>query len=579
MEKDMNLLNFIKSFFMLKYVQKNIFYLFLIIELIFAFPTFANLKDLINEEYEKAEIINASKIPDAYRLITHALPLNVFPILPTSYRWKKEENEYVVMKHKAAPYHRLEFVVFSNDLQFPSTVNYLTLIDDVNVQSFAQTRPKGHTFGGTRTPYPFTVTEPLLPLGVPLYNLRNHVYLRPYVDGHCIDHADTIWPEYINYSHSSNDPRNHIPEPYNSYWGLHIRNPLVASIRNQGGCYMQLPYYSLNPLKTNLGPFVPEGIYFTEFSRFNERGLLSMPPQKTYHIPWNDNIHAPNQTLPWNVLLEHKRVNELNYGYLPYFSHLTGSDHLWWQKRFETLVHTSPIVNGNCQTYDARFTENLKMMADWELEAISFKLRYLYYAHATNHILPDDAHYWHGRALHHADQLFEFKKTPFSPIQLAEAKIVMGFANENQQDYWRQIITMQEELSQKPIQAVSPERKRYNLRSAGQIEENETFLDLQNQRTYHIVEFHEGRGSITQIKNHPPLSHQDIIRTRKFWLKGADLKKVKAWISVNVHTFNALDKSQIEIYYKPSTRGKASWLSIENALRSAGFTSIFRKFE
>lgn len=530
-----------------------------------------HIKQIMDEQYEKVEIINTSRVPDAYQYITHHLPLNVFPVLPTSNRWTKQGQEYVAMKHKDAPLHRLEFGVFSDNLESPSKVNYITLIDNVNVQSFFYTRPKGKTFKGKRDSYAFTVAEPRSLLSSSIHNTRSQVYLKPYVDGHCGDHADTPYPEVLNWTHSSADPRNHIPEPPNSYWGLHVRNHLVADIREQEGCYMQSPYYSIHSPKTNLGPLVPEGVYFTRFNHF-------ITPQETYHIPWDDPIHNPKRTQFWSTLLEPKKVDERSHGYLPYIVNLTGSDQQWWQQSLDSLLSHSPIVNGNCQIYDVRLAENLKMAADWEIENITFKMRYLHFSHLTNLGGSADTSYWHDRALHHADLLLEFGKSPFPLSHLEEARFLMKQTNEEQYDYWRQVITAtQEEFStnESVVHTFSPERKRYNPPSSmKQFGVN----DLVNTQSFYEINFGKGKASITQIKNAPPLSPQDMRRIRKIWLKEADVRTTKSWLKTNEKVLERADKSQIEIYYKPRTQ-KKSWENIENLLESAQFEHIFRKWE
>lgn len=541
-----------------------------------------DIESEINREYVKADIKNNSRISDPYRLITHTLPLNVFPLLPTSYRWVKEGDEYVVMKHRSAPDHRLEFVVFADDALSPTKVNYCTLIDDINIQSFAHTRDSGKTFGGKRDAYPFMVQESLLPITTK-YPLRNQLKLIYCLDGHCIDHADTIYPEKVNHYHSSKDIRNHIPEPDHSYWGLHVRNPLVASIRKEGGCYMQIPYYSSRSSKTNLGALVPEGVYFNKFSRNVKNDGVTISSQNIYHIPWNDDIHLPSQTESWRTLLNKKKVNDLVYGYFPNLSHLENKDLKWWEETISNLQNTSPVFLGKWEGYDHMITNNAKIVADWETESINYKLRYLYYSHLENQVDPE-FRYWHNRTLRHADQLYEFQMIPFNSSQLNEAKYVMSLADEDQQDHWRQVISDQEHFSKEDVRGSIYRRnfgkeKRFFEKLNP---ESDTFpvgktSTQQGQGNFKVVQFYKGTGSLNCIS---PENPETINCMGKVLLKDVNLPKVKKWLEVNEEPFHDfLNKEQIEIHYEPFTTGKESWKNIENALRNAGFVHIFRKIQ
>lgn len=543
-----------------------------------------DIESEINREYIKVDIKNNSRISDPYRLITHTLPINVLPLLPTSYRWVKEGDEYVVMKHRSAPDHSLEFVVYADNTLSPTRVNYCTLIDDINVQSFAHTRNVGETFKGKRDSYPFMVQESLLPITTTKHLLRDHFKSTSYIDGHCIDHADTHYPEKVNYHHSSKDIRNHIPEPDRSYWGLHVRNPLVASIRKEGGCYMQLPYYSINSPKTNLGVFVPEGVYFNKFSRNVKNNWVTISSQNSYHIPWDDDIHSPYQTESWTTLLNKKKVDDLTYGYFPNLSHLENKDLKWWEATITNLQSTSPVFLGQWKGYDHMITNNAKIVADWETESINYKLRYLYYSHLENQS-DLELRYWHNRTLRHADQLYEFQRVPFNSSQLNEAKYVMSLANEGQQDHWRQIISDQEDFSNGKVQSSAYLRNfgREKKFSQKLNPESDTFSvgktsTQQDQGNFKVVQFYQGEGSIKLIGNMPPEDLGTINRMGRVLLKGVDLRRVKKWLEVNEKPFRNLNKAEIEIHYEPfTTTSEESCKKIAAALRNAGFNRISRK--
>lgn len=149
--------------------------------------------------------------------------------------------------------------------------------------------------------------------------------------GHCHDIADKPPQKEENDKKDASNSRaqfNHviIPETGESYWGNHIRRPLVAAIRksgkgeSSGGVYAQYPYYPEIPLRTLGGYCVPEGVYFTghsfdasiapyflnirwdyDFSQFLEKHPSTRPPR--YKFVYTE-FREDKDALPFPTLLD-----------------------------------------------------------------------------------------------------------------------------------------------------------------------------------------------------------------------------------------------------------------------------------
>ncbi len=196
----------------------------------------------------------------------------LFPLAPFEYRRFYNNGYYILQKHRDAKDQELQVVLYG---PHNGKVNFLTLINGVNVQSFAHTRTK--TFDPEARSYPMLPRRDYVVRGFDYEAVGKTKYHMP---GHCIDHADTleVGPKA---SYSTFDRRNYIPEPPKSYWGLYIRNPLSRKIRKAKGGYLQFPYYANVLKKTVDGTFVPAGVFFSE--------VYDYKVTKTYNVSWSFN--------------------------------------------------------------------------------------------------------------------------------------------------------------------------------------------------------------------------------------------------------------------------------------------------
>jgi len=195
------------------------------------------------------------------------LPSQLQPVVPFEYKWFFKEGQYTLKKHLDGQDQKIQIITFG---PYQDKIHYLCQINNVTVQSFAHTRQK--TFNPEKRKYPMDPARKNY--FVPNFLYREGKYHTP---GHCIDHADTFEVgDEANYS--TNDKRNYIPEPPKSYWGLHVRSHVVKALRRNSGAYMQIPYYSLQPLVTYDGTMVPEGVFFSE--------IYDNKITKTYDVNW-----------------------------------------------------------------------------------------------------------------------------------------------------------------------------------------------------------------------------------------------------------------------------------------------------
>ncbi|MDB6095834.1 MAG: hypothetical protein JWM09_112 [Francisellaceae bacterium] len=216
---------------------------------------------------------------DAAKEIFLNYPITLLPITPFEYKWVYSDNQYILKKHQDALDHTIKIVLYGPK---EKKVNFLCLIDEINYQSFAHTRAR--SFNAEARKYPMFPRKDYV---IPEFNYEALGRTKYHMPGHCIDHADTL-EIGDKTSYSTFDKRNFIPEPPNSYWGRYIRNPLTKEIRSNQGAYLQFPYYGNNPLKTQDGTLVPEGVFFSE--------LKDNQVLKTYNISWDFNRrNSPNK--------------------------------------------------------------------------------------------------------------------------------------------------------------------------------------------------------------------------------------------------------------------------------------------
>ena len=533
----------------------------------------SQVKEVIEGEYEVVTITDRpATIPNPHRLITRVLPLEVFPILPDSYRWVKNGNDYLVKKHRDAPEIDLEFPVFADHAEFPKNISYLTMINGANHQSFASAYPtnpfpesrerfEGRVLGRTRS-----------------QDIR-------YMDAHCIDHINAIVPEMVNSQNSSDDIRNRTCEPFKSYWGLIVRKQLVASLRTCGGYYMQLPYYSLNPQITENQIKVPSGVFFLTYSRrfYNSRDFYV---RDMFHVPWNHGIHTNSGKDTWENSLNTIRINLQSYKFLPYIYGLEGEAKIWWDAELSSLVANCPLkdVNQNFPNYMA--SNVIKTVADWEAGKISYKLRHLAYSH-VNGDKSENIKYWHKRALKHGTLLLEFDQLPINAEQENEVAYIRQAVRARNDidpdatfsDLWRQLITEQEDAKRTKSTGMLIAHS-YNTRAS-------RFFNLRNSIEYaiqnpsppyvHEVIFGRGKGKVNALKKGALEDRQKILKYRRIHIKYADKMTVEAWLWRNNY-FIDLQPHSIDIVYTPKTYPK-SWKTLEEALRqSAAFNNIHRVF-
>jgi len=535
-----------------------------------------SLREELDSQYVNTQITSRQKISEAHHLITKTLLPYVFPCLPDSHRWVKEGNEYVVKRYQDAKEHDIEFVVFADHPLSPSVVNYLTMVDGRNVQSYAHTRPK--TFQGKRDSLEFIVTPDLA-----YPSLRGFTINKRLIDGHCIDHADTIYPESINKVHSSKEPRNHLAE---SDWGLYVRRELVASIRSTSGSYMQMPYYSANPLMTSLATPVPLGVHFFTFQPYESH---------IYNIHWDASVCTKDQG--WRNFLYPNEVFSQSHGYLPSLYGLEGENGNNWNNYVGNLRMNSSVYQGYCYGYDVRLAENLKIFADIETETIATKIRFLYYSYLYHASSPDLSQ-WHKRALRHADLLLECEKPAFSSIFDPEAQYVMRQISEDYYDHWRQVLSDQQDLYlgkrrgsslklKPPLPAnMDNNVQHFNAKNMQSEQNNHPYHLRSNPQMFvptitnpeaYVVTFGQGKGSRKQVENNPIENIKKILTLGKLHLMHADKAKVDTWLEVNRTSFMQLNRDNIPVFYSPSTTSKSAHQNIEQALRRAGFTNIAKR--
>lgn len=152
----------------------------------------------------------------------------------------KELKEHAHLPHAAQR-------VFFTDGTTPP--NYVSTLGAETHESFAHTRPKKATYGGSRS-YPMNpyTYHHKLPTG----------HIITFDRGHGCDHADTI--EHSGML-STQHRDNYTPQNY--YYNEHIRNPLVNMIRGSGGAYREIAIYHPNPLMTD-NVRIPEAFIFIE---------------------------------------------------------------------------------------------------------------------------------------------------------------------------------------------------------------------------------------------------------------------------------------------------------------------------
>jgi len=184
------------------------------------------------------------------KALLFGLPTELLPVSPLEHQWFNSNQQYVLKKHHSALEQNIDIVIYGPNIH--QQINYLTLFNQVNHQSYAVTRFK--TFGYDFRKIPFNARKDYR---VPGYEYLSGKYHMP---GHCIDHADTIEAGLTPYS--SYDKRNFIPEPPHSDWGGILRRDVVRRLRKIHGAYMQLPYYEPTPLLANNGTPVPAGVFF-----------------------------------------------------------------------------------------------------------------------------------------------------------------------------------------------------------------------------------------------------------------------------------------------------------------------------
>ena len=188
---------------------------------------FLDQLDQLFIEPNPKNIIYSENQPDLYgHQYLFALDRSFWPILPMGYHWLIEPGKWpIIKKYKDFPDdQKIEFVIYGPNKK--GQVNYLTLINDTTVQSYAN----------SRNPTTYESKK------------NNDIGVAPedgrHLDaGHCVDQKDTMDEKIENIDHLSiNDPLNIIPEP--ATWNQKIRNHLVRwAIRENDGAYMQRIYY------------------------------------------------------------------------------------------------------------------------------------------------------------------------------------------------------------------------------------------------------------------------------------------------------------------------------------------------
>lgn len=212
-------------------------------------------------------IIEIKAGSNSRKYIFEELNTMFWPVLPMGYKWfykdAKRSELPVVKKHSEIDAKNFNIAIFGPNGQADDKkkVNYITWFDDLNVQCYANTRPKKNLYHTTPR-YPTTLTT------------TNYT---PYDRGHGIDFADTITIARDTQP-SATHLKNFIPEPV--FWNQTLRRTWVGRIRKNGsgrpneyqGAYMQRVYYhdyslyNKNPAiaSTSNGTPIPMGAFFSE---------------------------------------------------------------------------------------------------------------------------------------------------------------------------------------------------------------------------------------------------------------------------------------------------------------------------
>jgi hypothetical protein len=194
----------------------------------------------------------------------NALRQDQLPPLPDEYCWGRLGDEWVPLR---SPRHEQPLTLSPYVIPGTGRLNYNLSSNGRLLGSSAWTRPAGSTYPtGRRGEMPFEPDDFVEPISGD-----------EYIVGHNVDYADTAGPPGIP-TNSNADPLNYTPEP--EWWGLRIRNPLVARIRAGQGGYRQMNYYSNPPRLTRSGVPIPDGVYFVEF---NNAGVAT----QAWRVPYN----------------------------------------------------------------------------------------------------------------------------------------------------------------------------------------------------------------------------------------------------------------------------------------------------
>lgn len=226
------------------------------------------------------------------------LPYNLWPRTPLGHRWVVgHDNKANFMRHQDSVSVKTEVSVYGPDAD--NRVNYITLFEGVNVQSFCHTRPADDTYchGGPKKTkqinrYPSDLTTEMF---------KSDIDKKQYIRGHCIDYKDTIDREPF----SSSDKINLLPEVDSSIYYNNIRNWHVHDIRKNGNAYMQIPYYDdksnyhfyssgmIN--KTKSGALVPKGVFLTEIE-LGHVVSISSTLDFSWSFPYSEKINNTSGT-------------------------------------------------------------------------------------------------------------------------------------------------------------------------------------------------------------------------------------------------------------------------------------------
>ncbi|CAG9330138.1 unnamed protein product [Blepharisma stoltei] len=222
-----------------------------------------DLKEIYSERIKSQHEYQSVSDSQEWMLIKSCLNPEAFPILSAYHHIENSENGYFISKHRDSPDNSISIFTFGS--QSANKIDYIVQTNGQTTYSYASTKNPG--YNGNRVSFEFKADE------------------NRYVDGHCIDHGDTPSETLNLYGKLSTEhSANHIPEPWDTYWGLHYRNWLVRNLRKSSLSYSQLVFYSDTPIVTNLGSHVPTGVLF--FSHSHEGNL-----EEGWSIPWDSEIH------------------------------------------------------------------------------------------------------------------------------------------------------------------------------------------------------------------------------------------------------------------------------------------------